>query len=240
MRALTRLLLAFFAVLAVCFAAAQDEPRLDIKDSSYRPLNPTVIFDLNFPGAVPSHYTVAVNASGDAAYQSDGDQTNPGPDQSNGDPNVVVRFTMSEAARTRVLHLAQKLNYFSGNFDYTRNRVANTGAKTLVFADPTRHNTATYNYSQNPDIQELTRFFQSVSTTLEYGRKLERDLRYDKLDLPNQLQQMVNDAQQKELGELQAIVPVLQKISGDASVMRIARVNSDRLLAMAGAPLATR
>ena len=239
MRAPICLFLACLAVLAGSVAAAQDEPRLDIKDSSYHPPIPTVIFDLNFPGAVPGHYTVAVNSSGDAAYQSNGDETNPAPDQSNGEANVV-RFTMSEAARTRVLRLAQKLNYFSGNFDYTRNRVANTGVKILIFADPTRHNTTTYNYSQNPDIQELTRFFQSVSATLEYGRKLERDLRYDKLDLPKQLQQMVNDAEEKELGELQAIVPVLQKISGDPSVMRIARVNSDRLLAMAGAPLATR
>jgi hypothetical protein len=147
---------------------------------------------------------------------------------------------MSLAARTRIFQLAQKLNYFAGKFDYTRSRVANTGVKTLVFADPTRHNVATYNYSQNPDIQELTRFFQSVSSTMEYGRKLEHDLRYDKLDLPKQLQQMVDSAEQKQLGELQAIAPVLQKISGDASVMRIARVNADRLLAMAGAPLATR
>jgi len=239
MRAPICFLLTCCAAAAVSFATAQNEPRLDIKDSSYRPPTPTVIFDLNFPGAMPSHYTVAVNSTGDAAYQSNGDETNPATDQSNSDPNVV-RFTMSEAARTRILQLAQKANYFSGNFEYTRNRVANTGAKTLVFADPTRHNTATYNYTQNASIQELTQFFQSVSSTLEYGRKLEHDLRYDKLDLPKQLQQMVNDAQSKQLGELQAIVPVLQKISGDPSVMRIARVNSDRLLAIAGAPLATR
>jgi hypothetical protein len=75
---------------------------------------------------------------------------------------------------------------------------------------------------------------------MEYGRRLEHDLRFDKLDLYKQLQQMLSDAQEKNLAELQAIVPVLQKISGDASVMRIARVDADRLLAMAGAPLATR
>ena len=239
MSALHRLL---FVVLLGSFAfsaVAQDEPRLDPKDPSYHPPVATVIFDLAFPGASPSHYTVAVNADSKAAYQSNGGETSPATGQSTGDPNIVA-FTMSEAARAHVFELAKKLSYFSGNYDYTRSRIANTGVKTLVFADSSRHNAATYNYSQNQDIQELTRFFQSVSATMEFGRRLEHDVRFDKLDLPKQLQQMLGEAQDKQLGELQAVVPVLQKISGDPSIMRIARVNADRLLAMAGAPLATR
>jgi hypothetical protein len=231
-------LLPLFAVVAA-LAAAQDGPRLDPHDSSYHPPVPTVIFDLNFPGASPSHYTVAVNADGKAAYQSNGGETSPTGTQSTGDPNIVA-FTMSAAARARVFALVKKLNYLAGTYDYTRTRVANTGAKTLAFADSSRHNATTYNYSQNPDIQELTRFFQSVSSTMEFGRRLERDLRFDKLDLPKQLQLMLSEAQDKQLAEVEAVVPVLQKISADPTIMRIARVNADRLLAMAGAPLATR
>src|SRR5438270_8127222 len=94
------LLLAALAVLA-SFAAAQDEPRLDPTDSSYHPAVATVIFDLNFPGATPSHYSVAVNADGKAAYQSNGGETTPMGGQSTGDPNIVA-FTMSDAARMRV------------------------------------------------------------------------------------------------------------------------------------------
>ncbi|HZU21804.1 MAG TPA: hypothetical protein VE998_03165, partial [Terriglobales bacterium] len=172
-------------------------------------------------------------------YQSNGGEDNAATGQSTGDPNIVA-FTMTEAARARIFALTQKLNYFSGSYEYTRGRVANTGSKTLVFADSSRHNSTTYNYSQVPAIQELTRFFQSVSATLEYGRRLQYDLRFDKLDLPKQLDKMTAEAQDKQLAELQAVVPVLQKISADSSVMRIARVNADRLLAMAGAPLAAR
>jgi hypothetical protein len=236
--ALRTLIISVVALLTLC-AMAQDEPRLDPKDPSYHPAIATVIFDLDFPGATPSHYSVAVNSDGDAGYLSNGEETNPATGASTGDPNVV-RFKMSTAGRERVFQLAQKLNFFNGSFNYTRSRIANTGVKTLVFADSSRHNMAVYNYSQNPDIQQLTKFFQSVSATMEYGRRLEHDLRFDKLDLYKQLQQMLSDAQEKNLAELQAIVPVLQKISGDASVMRIARVDADRLLAMAGAPLATR
>src|SRR5205823_6480987 len=150
----------------------------DPTDSSYHPAVATVIFDLNFPGATPSHYSVAVNADGKAAYQSNGGETAPMGGQSTGDPNIVA-FTMSDGTRSRVFELARKLNYFTGKYEYTRNRVANTGTKTLVYADSNRHNTTTYNYSQSPEIQELTRLFQSVSTTMEFGRRLEHDLRFD-------------------------------------------------------------
>lgn len=241
MRAIHRLLILSLLAssgISPATAAAQDAPRLDPKDPSYHPPVATVIFDLDFPGATPSHYTVAVNADRKAAYQSNGGEIS-ATGQSTGDPNIVA-FTMSEAARARIFELAQKLNYFAGKYDYVRNRVANTGIKTLVFADSSRHNMTTYNFSQNQDIQELTRLFQSVSSTMEFGRRLEHDLRFDKLDLPKQLNLMLAQAQDKELAELQAVVPVLQKISGDPSVMRIARVNADRLLAMAGATLATR
>lgn len=233
------LLLPSLLAVVAALAVAQDGPRLDPNDSSYHPPVPTVIFDLNFPGATPSHYTVAVNGDGKAAYQSNGGETTATGAQSAGDPNIVA-FTMSDAARNRVFALVRKLNYLSGNYDYTRTRVANTGAKTLVFADSSRHNATAYNYSQNPEIQELTRFFQSVSSTMEFGRRLEHDLRFDKLDLPKQLDLMLGEARDKQLAELQAVVPVLQRISADPTVMRIARVNSDRLLAMAGTPVAAR
>ncbi|MBV8205971.1 MAG: hypothetical protein JO041_04200 [Acidobacteria bacterium] len=220
-------------------AAAQDRAPIDPNDSSYHPPVPTVIFDLTFYGANPSHYSVAVSANGSAAYQSNGGEDNAATGQSTGVPEMVV-FTMSEAGRNRVFELARKLNYFDGKFDYTKSRIANTGSKMLVFADSTRHVSTTYNYSQNADIQELTRIFQSISATLEYGRRLEHDLRYDKLDLYKQLNDMLKQADAGELAELQAVAPVLQRISGDSTVMHVARVDSDRLLARAGMPLARR
>src|SRR5947209_20274470 len=121
---ITRALLvaAVFSLLGA-FASAQDEPRLDPADSAYHPAVATVIFDLNFPGATPSHYSVAVNADGKAAYQSNGGETTPMGGQSTGDPNIVA-FTMSDGARSRVFDLARKLNYFTGKYEYTRNRVA--------------------------------------------------------------------------------------------------------------------
>lgn len=234
-----RFLVCPFVLLVCAFACAQDEPHLDPKDSTYHPPTPTVIFDLDFPGATPSHYSVAVNANGNAAYQSNGGETDAVGNRSTGDPNIVA-FTMSEATRNRIFQLAQKLNYFSGNFDYTKTRVANTGVKTLVFADLNRHNATTYNYSVNADVQELTSLFQRISATMEYGRRLEAELRYNKLDLYKELQRMRADADGKSLAELQAVAPVLRKISGDHSIMRVARAEADRLLAKAGERLPSR
>lgn len=220
-------------------AQSSGEPRLDIKDSSYHPPTPTIIFDLNFPGSEPSHFSIAVNANGEAGYQSNGGETDPVTAQSNGDPNIV-RFAMSEAARNHLFNVARKLNYFAGSYDNTRSNMARTGVKTLIFADPARHNVATYNFSQSRDIQDLTQFFQRLSNTMEYGRRIDHDLRFDKLDLYNQLDRMLLDSNANNLAELQAVVPVLRKVSNDPSIMRVARVDADRLIAKAGAPLASR
>jgi hypothetical protein len=219
---------ALLAVTACCFASAQ-QPTLEPNGSQYHPTVPTITFDFDMPGGSPSRYSISVESSGRSGYRSNGDETNAATETSTGDP-YLTRFVMSEASRQRVFKLAEKLGYFKGNFDYTKRSIANTGNKTLTYADPQRHFSTSYNYSENADIQELTRFFQALSNTLEFGRRLEFMQRFDKLGLHGELQKMVQMADEQQLAELQAVAPVLEKISKDLSVMHVARLNAERLL----------
>ena len=226
--AMRSLCAALLVVFACSFAAAQ-QVTLDPESSQYHPTVPTITFHFDLPGGSPSHYTIAVEPSGSAAYRSNGGETNEATETSSGEP-YLMRFVMSEASRQRVFKLAEKLGYFKGSFDYTKRPVANTGSKTLTYADPQRHFSTTYNYTENADIQELTRFFQAVSNTLEFGRRLAFMQRFDKLGLHGELQKMVQMADEQQLAEVQAVAPVLQKISKDTSVMHVARLNAERLL----------
>jgi hypothetical protein len=219
---------ALLAVVACCFVQAQ-QPTLEPNGSQHHPTVPTITFDFEMPGGSPSRYSISVESSGRSGYRSNAGETNAGSAASNGDP-YLTRFVMSEASRQRVFKLAEKLGYFHGSFDYTKRPIANTGNKTLTYADPQRHFSTTYNYSENADIQELTRFFQALSNTLEFGRRLEFMQRFDKLGLHGELQKMVQMADEQQLAELQAVAPVLQKISKDASVMHVARLNAEKLL----------
>jgi hypothetical protein len=211
------------------FSLAAQIPDLEPGQPNYYPPRPTVMFTLDFPTGDPTHYAIAVESSGNAAYRSDAGEPASGKQPATGDPNID-KFTISPATARRIFKLAEKLNYFQGNFDNSRPDIANTGNKTLIYADPKRHFSTTYNYSQNPDIEQLTSLFQTMSTTMEAGRRLQHEYRFDKLGLTAELRRLSDLAKSGQASEITAITPILQEIAQDTSVMHIARTEAERLL----------
>lgn len=191
---------------------------------------PVVSFSLELPGAVPPYYSVSVEGTGKAAYRS-----SPVPGDMLGDP-YIMKFVISQPARTRIFQLAKKLHYFKGDYEYRKGRLANTGIKTLYYTDEKTNNSTTYNYSSNPDIEELTRLFQGISSTLEFGRRLQYYYDHQKLGLDDELKRMEQMAQEGELDELQAVSPILQKIASDPEVMHIDQEHARNLLRLTAAP----
>jgi hypothetical protein len=108
--------------------------------------------------------------------------------------------------------------------------VANTGRKTLTYADLSRNFETTFNWSENAAIDQLARLFSGISSTAEHGRKLAYLHRYDKLGLEAELKGMESEAESGFLAELQIIGPTLDSIAHDASVLNIARARAQRLL----------
>jgi hypothetical protein len=195
---------------------------------------PTITFDLFWEAATPQNFTITVDSAGKATYVS----RNPtrheeGTEESNG-PDEVVEFTMSDGNRDRLFGAAKKLNFFQGDYDYKQHRIANTGRKTLSYADSGRHYQTVYNWSENKEIEQLTRLFQGVSKTIEHGRKLLFLKRFDKLGLDKELHAMEDEAQNQGLAELQIIATTLQNIENDAAVLNMARQRAHNLLARAG------
>jgi len=190
---------------------------------------PIVSFSLELTGAVPPYYSISVESTGKAAYRS-----SPVPGDMAGDP-YITKFVVSQLARARVFELAKKLHYFKGDYEYHKGRLANTGVKTLYYTDEKTNNSTTYNYSSNQDIQELTRLFQGISTTMEFGRRLSYYYDHQKLGLDEELKRMDQMAQEGALAELQAVAPILQKIAGDSQVMHIDQQHAQHLLQMGSA-----
>jgi hypothetical protein len=190
---------------------------------------PVITFDLNWEAATPQNYAITMDANGKAQYISRSPtRASEGSDEP--DPDYTLAFTMSAANRDRILQLARELNYFNGNFDFTQHKVANTGRKTLAYADPSRNFHTTYNWSENKSIEEITRIFQGISNTVEHGRKLQFMKRFDKLALAGELKAMETMSQSNYLAEVQIIAPLLQNIANDPSVLHLARQSASRLL----------
>lgn len=206
-------------------------PKLE-PDNPQRQMVPTVTFTFDWPSMEPHHYIISVDSGGDAAYQSW--LTEAGEEQSVGDP-YMLKFTASAGARQRIFNLARQLNYFHGDFEYRKHRVAMTGEKTLVYADPDKRYETRYNWSENSAIEVLTVLFEGMSTTVESGRRLTRLLRFDRLGLDEELKSLEHAALEQRATELQIIAPTLEQLADDPSVMNIARQRARHLLQMAGA-----
>jgi hypothetical protein len=187
---------------------------------------PTVTFAFDFPGSSPSHYVISISSDGRASYDSDGKLT---PESAPGDP-FHLDFTLSQVTRTRVFDLAKRAHYFEGEIDSKNKSLAFTGTKTLTYKDAQKSTRANYNYSPVPSVQELTAFFQALSTTLEFGHRLDYYLRYQKLALDEELKKMEEMSNSQGLEEIASVAPVLQKIADDPAVIKVVRARAQRLL----------
>ena len=195
----------------------------------------TVTFSLDFPHSDPERYSIAVQSDGHARYECSA-KISDDSDDSDDRETYQTEFTLSAATRARIFDLAAQAHYFSGKIDSGNRKLAFTGAKKLTYKDVQRESSTAYNFSSLVPVQQLTTLFQSVSATLEFGRRLAHDHRYQKLALDEELKRMEEQSRQGDLIELQAVKPVLQEIYEDNSVMNMVRARAQRIIEMGNAP----
>lgn len=195
----------------------------------------TITFALDFPSSDPEHYSIAVQSDGRAHYECSAKVS---PDSDDRE-SYQAEFVFSDPTRARVFNLSEQAHYFSGKIDSGNRKLAFTGTKKLAYKDAQRESTATYNYSSMPAVQQLTVLFQSVSATLEFGRRLAYYHRYQKLALDDELKKMEDQARRGDLLELQAVKPILQEIYDDNSVIKVVRARALQIMEMGNAPTAS-
>jgi hypothetical protein len=227
-----RVVVVLVAMIACAGASAVARQSSDGGSPSNAVSLPLVSFTFDFPQSTPNHYAIAVDATGKGTYTS-GEQAKSADDS---DQSFRFDFKVSDATRSQILQLAQRANYFQGELERGKGKIANTGMKTLSYKDGQRNTSATFNYTTNPAAQELTRIFQSISTTMEFAERLEHFHRYQKLALDEELKRMEEMQKGNSLMEVQAIAPVLKQIVADQSVVNHTRARAERILAASNAP----
>jgi len=191
------------------------------------PSTATVTFTLDFPRSNPAHYSIAVDSTGHALYECSGTVAEGSEEEA-----YQTEFRVSAGNRERIFALARQAQYFAGEVDSGKGKLAFTGTKTLGYQDGQRSNTARYNYSSLATVQQLTELFQRVGGTLDYGRRLTYYHRYQKLALDDELKRMETQARNSELSEIQGVAPVLQEIVEDTSVINVVRARAKELIEM--------
>lgn len=187
----------------------------------------SVSYLFDWPQGIPwTKYSITVQSDGKTHFSG-----TPHPDDKDTDTDPVDQdFTMWENNRQKIFELAQKLNYFQGNFDAHIKHIAQTGNKTLQYQSPQAHGSSTFNYSQNPDVQALQKIFSGIATTFDYQRKLAFEYRYDKLGMDQCLKDLEELQSSHEVEELHVLGPMLRKIAADPNLMNIARQSARHIL----------
>jgi hypothetical protein len=186
----------------------------------------TISFTQEFPGSDPEHYAITLSSDGHANYESNGKLAV----QAETGAEDQFDFTLSAPTTRQIFDLAKKAHYFEGEID-SRKNVASTGIKTLTYQSGTKQTKATYNYSTVSAVQQLTRLFQDLSSTLEYGRRLQYCYRHQKLALNEELTNMETTMTENRLGDISPILPILDKIAKDPTVINVARSRAMRIAA---------
>jgi hypothetical protein len=208
-------------IVAVIFCAAGFSQQLPSSTAHKAHID----FTFENPNVEPTHYTLTVDRDGGAEYNSGRPE-----DSANSAPE---KFKLSAATRDRIFELAKSVNYFDGDWDFKKHRVAFSGTRTFTYAEAeTRHSTK-FNWTENPTLSELSGIFEGISATLESETKLNYLRRYDKLGLNAQLARMEQMAKSGWLKELQLLSQVLNQVANDPSVMNIARERAQKLGRMA-------
>ncbi len=198
--------------------------------SQTAPAPAVVTCTLDFPASQPEHYSIRLQSDGSARYESSGRISA----ESDETDSFDLGFTVTAETRQKIFDLAAKAGYFQKDADSHHKGMAFTGKKTLTYHDARRSGEATYNYSSNPAVQDLTSLMQNLSATLEFGHRLQYDHRYQKLALDEELKRMEEMARGNQLAEVTAIQPILDEIVADPLVINVTRARAQRLLERAG------
>jgi hypothetical protein len=187
--------------------------------------SPTVTFTVDDAIVPPDHYSITVASDGSTSYES----TDKGKKDVEALDPYQLKFTMSASTLKMIFALTEAANHFHGNLAF-KGKVAHTGTKTLRYTDQNLDLKQTYEWSQDPSIQQLTAIFEGIAAVQETSRRLRFLKRFDKLSVDAELKGLESRAESGDAFELHTIAPLLQNITNDVSLLKTARERARKLL----------
>jgi hypothetical protein len=185
---------------------------------------PTVIFTSVRWNVDPSCYSLAIDSTGTATYQSA-----PASMGLTGVP-YMVEFQVSDRTRRMAFNVTRQLDFFRERSGEPLSSAQDNRVRTLAYHDSQFHNQVTYSSSPDSAIEELTSVFEEISETLEFGRRLAYFHEHDRGTLDGELDRLQTRADRRSLRELAVIAPILRSITLDNRVESAPRHKAEALL----------
>ncbi len=223
------LLVAAVALMAgsdVCVARAQQPA------AAGQPVQATVTFKFDRDGLPVPHYTLVLHEDGSGTYHAEEVERRSADSALQQVSTKIVdrAVTLTPETTAKIFQTARALDRFNIFCGTKLKNIADTGKKTLSYAGADGTGTCAYNYSDDKDVAILTDLFYGIAYTMDVGRRLDFERRFDRLGLDAELLSLEHAVEEKEALELVNIAPTLRTIAADGDVMQRVRVRAGKLL----------
>jgi hypothetical protein len=197
-----------------------------------------VSFQFEHPVTAVPRFTLTVNEDGKASYTAEQPLRPVDTRYSRGRENgatpemqhIEKTMVLTQAATAKIFELARSLDRFQITCESTAKNVADMGKKTLRYTGPDGDGECVYNYSGDKRVVALTAMLQGIGTTLEFGRRLDFEHRFDRLALDQETQDLVASVEEGQAIELNVIGRTLRSIAQDTEVLERVRGRAASLL----------
>jgi hypothetical protein len=147
-----------------------------------------------------------------------------------GSDPVQSMFALSPSGRARLLSVIAATNNLEGRKDYeTKKKVADLGKKHLSLELPSGTREADFNYSDLKEVNALATFFDGLLNQQTLTLDMETAIRYERLSVPERLNQLDDDLKAGRIGDPEGLAPLLDKIAQDERVLEYARQHAEQI-----------
>lgn len=178
-------------------------------------------FALDRPGPPALQYTLTVEQDGSGTFVT----------RLTASAGVAVDPKVIHVSSTTLKKLFAAVPMVEGGRCETHTKgIAKTGAKVLRYTAAGREAQCTYNYSDDDRVNDATAAFEGIAETLLFGDRLAAKLRFDRLGLDNELDDLQSAVKEGRALDVENIASVLKKVSEDDRAMDRVRRKAGRLL----------
>jgi len=147
-----------------------------------------------------------------------------------GSDQVQGTFTLSPSGRDRFLAVIAATNNLADSKNYeTKKKVADLGRKHVSLEMPSGTREADFNYSDLKEVNALAAFFDGLLNQQTLTLDLETAIRYERLSVPERLNQLESDLKVSRIGDPEGLIPLLDKIAQDQRVLEYARQHAEQI-----------
>jgi len=148
-----------------------------------------------------------------------------------GADEAVSTIALSAPGRERFLSVIAGTKNLEDRQKYeSKRRVANLGRKHITLEMASEKREAEFNYSDLKEVMALATFFDGLIHQLTFVQDLESAVRYERLSVPERLEQLQGDLKSGRIGDPHALIPVLEKVVQDQRILEYARQHAQQIV----------